>query len=266
MRGTPSRRDRNTLAVCLLAMGLILGANACSTTRSQGEKSDNDRAVAYIDAASVALSSNDLAGALAYALQAEKIEPSSAAIQHLKALIFAARGDHATAIECARKAVELDPKSPTANNTLGKLLLDNGRGQEAVPHLMLAANDPLNREAFKAWTNLGIYYYRKMDYAKSIDALDRAIAAGPLNACIALYYRGHIHMAQGKLPQAINDYDSSTRKFCADFADGRVALGIAYERDHQYEKARRTFLEVLDRFKDNTNVAERATQHLKSLP
>jgi Tfp pilus assembly protein PilF len=244
---------------------LVLSLSACATS-SPTEKSANDRLATYLEASSSALTAHDFAGALSYAMQAEKIDPSSSPVQHIKALIFAARGDRTTAIACARKALELDPKSSAVGNTLGKLLLDEGRGSEAEPYLLMAARDPLNREAYKAWTNLGIYYYRKKEYSSAANAMDQAINAEPQNACVAFYYRGHIRMSEGKLREAIRDYDSSTRNFCAEFADGRLALGIAYERDRQFEKARRTYLEIIDRFKDNPQIAESATQHLKYLP
>lgn len=239
---------------------------APTTDRDGTEKSTDARMRAYLDAATVALNGNDLPGALSYAREAEKLDPSNAGVQHLKALIFAARGERPTALMYARKAVSLDPTSSGASNTLGKLLVDDGKESEAEPYLLLAARDPVNREAYKAWTNLGIAYYRQGKYAKSTEAMDHAIMEAPLVACVAFYYRGHIEMAQSKLRAAIHDYDSSTRKYCADFADGKLALGLAYERDHQYDKARRTYIEVLDRFKDNTQVADQATHHLKYLP
>jgi Tfp pilus assembly protein PilF len=256
------------VSLALLSVGTISGCATGDprTPSSDQATTDEQKITAYVEASSLALNNGDLTSALSYALQAEKVDPSNSSIEHLKALIFSARGERSTAIECARKAVSLDPKSAGANNTLGKLLIDDGHGDEAEPYLLLAAHDPLNREAYKAWTNLGISYYRKLEYTKSVNAMDHAIASSPMNACVAFYYRGHVRMTQGKIAEAIQDYDSSTKKFCAAFADGRLALGIAYERDRQFEKARRTYLEVLDRFKDNPKLAEQASNHLKNLP
>jgi Tfp pilus assembly protein PilF len=261
---SPRLQAALSFVVSIVMCGAISG---CATQPGARPTKEEDRVTAILDASAAALSQGDNAGALSYALEAEKLVSERADIEHLKALIYAARGERDTAIEYARRAVTLDPKSSMANNTYGKLLIDDGRGKEGVPFLLQAARDPLNREAYKAWTSLGIYEYHKADYIRATDDLGHAIEASPMNACIAYYYRGHIHLSQGHLKDAIRDYDSSRRKFCADFADGYLALGIAYERDKQYDRARRTFLETRDQFKDgNPTVAEQATNHLKTLP
>jgi Tfp pilus assembly protein PilF len=250
----------------LLFAGLGV-VSACATQPETRPSKQENHVAAVLDAGVAALGAGDLTGALSYVLEAEKIVSERSDIEHLKALIYAARGERDTAIEYARRAVMLDPKSSMASNTYGKLLIDDDRGKEGAPYLRQAAHDPLNREAYKAWTSLGIYEYHQADFARASDDLDHAIEASPMNACIAYYYRGHIHLSQGELKDAIRDYDSSTRKFCADFADGHLALGIACERDKQYDRARRVFLETREQFKDgNPTVAEQATNHLKTLP
>ena len=254
----------------MLVVGMLVFSGAfsgCATSPDARPTKEEDRVNAMLNAGIAALSVGDYAGALSYTLEAEKRVSERSDIEHLKALIYASKGERGIALEYARRAVTLDPKSSMANNTYGKLLVDDGRGKDGVPYLLAAARDPLNREAFKPWTTLGIYEYHSAHYGRANDYLSHAIESSPVNACIAYYYRGHIHLSQGDLKDAIRDYDSSTRKFCADFPDGHLALGIAFERDKQYDRARRIFLETRDMFKENNpTVAEQAMDHLKTLP
>lgn len=247
--------------------GLILVSatlTACATTATKSLTAE-EKASLYINAANGALADGQPTTALQDLIEAEKVAPKMPDIYHMRALVYAAKGEPAQAILAAKKAVELNPKYSAANTTLGKLLMDNGRSEEAVKYLKAASADDLYPESFKPLTSLGIIYYRKMDLTQASEYLDKAIATAPKGACLAYYYRGHIHLHQGEFRQAINDYNQATRRFCANFAEAHLALGIAYERDKQYDAARKKYLEIKDHF-STTSVAEQAINHLKYLP
>ncbi len=237
---------------------------ACATTGTKHISSE-EKAALYINAANGALADGQPVTALQDLAEAEKIEPKMPDIHHMRALVYVAKGDPLQAIEAAKRAVELNPKYSAANTTLGKLLMDNGRSDEAIKYLKAAAADDLYAESFKPLTSLGILYYRKMDLSSATQYLDKAIAADPRGACLAYYYRGHVHLHQGEFRQAIHDYDQATRRFCANFAEAHLALGIAYERDKQYDAARKKYLDIKNQF-STTAAAEQAIGHLKFLP
>jgi Tfp pilus assembly protein PilF len=244
---------------------LSVALTACATSNSTKRLSSEERAGLYIDAANGALVDGQPVTALQDLAEAEKIAPKMPELFHMRALVYAAKGDPAQAIQAAKRAIELNPKYSAANTTLGKLLMDNGKSEEAVKYLKAAASDDLYAESFKPLTSLGILYYRKMDLPTATQYLDKAVAADPRGACLAYYYRGHIHLHKGEFRQAINDYNQATRRFCAGFAEAHLALGIAYERDKQYDVARKKFLEIKEHF-STTSVAEQAISHLKYLP
>jgi len=247
--------------------GLVLLSAALTACATSGTKSlsSEERATLYINAATDALSDGLPATSLQDLVEAEKLAPKMPEVFHTRALVYVAKGEFPQAILAAKKAVELNPKYSAAQTTLGKLLMDHGQPDEAVAHLKVAAADDLYPESFKPLTSLGILYYRKMDLKSATQYFDKAVAADPKGACVAYYYRGHIHLHQGEFGQAIHDYDQATRRFCAGFAEAHLALGIAYERDRQYDAARRKFLEVKKQF-STTSVAEQASSHLKYLP
>jgi TolA-binding protein len=95
--------------------------------------------------------------------------------------------------------------------------------------------------------------------------LDHAVLDAPGRSCIAHYYLGHIRLKEARISDAIKEYDDSTKKLCVKFKDGMLALGLAYQKNKQYQSARKTFLEIQKRY-PNTQLAEQAMDHLKYLP
>ncbi len=257
-----------------LAAGVAL---ACvSTVMTPGcagpkevERTPLERATSHLEVGNSALMDGDLPLAISHLIQAEKIDPTIPQIHHSKALAFYAKGDLETALASAREAVRLNPAFSEAQNTLGRVLMETERSDEAIAHLQKSAEDPTFREAYKPLTNLGILYYRQGDLAKSGRYLSRAVnekvAGIGGGTCVAYYYLGHLRVKEGKLADAIDAYDRATRRACGNFADAHFALGIALERNRDYDKARRKFLEIQDQF-PATPVASKALERLKGLP
>lgn len=219
----------------------------------------------FVEIANGALVEGDPTGALQAIARAEAEDTSLAELYHTKALAFYVKHDLKTAIRSGRKAVEMRPTYSDAKNTLGKLLLEAGNYEEALEPLREAANDPLYNDTYKAWTNLGILKYRKNEFVQSAKYFDHAVLDAPGRSCIAHYYLGHIRLKEARFSEAIKEYDDSTKKLCAKFKDGMLALGLAYQKNKQYQEARKTFLEIQKRY-PNTQLAEQAMDHLKYLP
>lgn len=224
-----------------------------------------ERARMLIQVANAALLEGDVVGALENLGLAEAENPDLPDLHHSKALAYHAHGDLQTAIAEARLAVKLKPDYSDANNTLGKMLMDSGKLAEAEIYLNKAAKDPLNRDAFKANTALGILNYRKGEYEKARGHLDKAISQSKGLSCIAYYYRGHISVRQSRLKDAISDYDHASKKLCAAFADAHLALGIAFEQDRQFSAARKKFMEIQERY-PSSKYATQAIERLQHLP
>lgn len=248
-------------------MSVLLAACATSGTSEPKKKELTHTEIArmFIEIANGAILEGDATGALENLFRAEKEDPKLPELYHSEALAFYMKHDIPTAVVKARKAVELKPDYSDANNTLGKLLIDLGKADEAIEPLTRAAKDPLYRGAFKPLTNLGIIYYRRGSYDRADLYLSRAITDAPAAACVAYYYRGHIRLRDSRFQDAVSDYDNAGKKTCAGFADAHLAMGIAYERGKQYDLARKKYLEVENRF-PNSKVAEQAMNHLRFLP
>jgi Tfp pilus assembly protein PilF len=254
-----------TLFAVLLALELGLVGCALPEQEKRPALSHQERARMFVEIANGALMEGDAVGALQQLAKAEAEDENLPELHHSRALAYIAKHDSTAAIMAAKKAVEIKPDYPEANNTLGKLLLDAGKYKEALLYLKIAAANHLYRDVYKASTNIGIIKYRLNELLQAESSFDRAIQGAPDRACVAYYYRGHIQLKRSHFKEAINDYEQATKKYCAKFGDGHLALGIAYEQSRQYLMARKTFVE-LQKLYPNTKLAEQAVERLKNLP
>jgi type IV pilus assembly protein PilF len=227
--------------------------------------SKTDRARMLVEIANGALLEGDPVGALQQLARAEEFDRSLPELHHSKALAYHKRKNTQEALLEAKEAVRLKPDYSDANNTLGRLLMDAGRLQEALEPLKLAAKDALYRESYKAWTNLGILHYQKKEYDQAKEHWTQAILSSPSYACVAYYYRGLLFSEQGSLREAILDYQQATRKFCVGYAEADLALGLAYQKNQQVDLARQVYLEVQERY-PHTDFASEAMKRLHQLP
>jgi tetratricopeptide (TPR) repeat protein len=123
-----------------------------------------------------------------------KRNPKSARVYVLTGSLEESRGNWKSAEELYRKAMELQPHYPDAENNLAYLLLERGEDTDVALSLARAAyteapdvptiNDTL------AWA-----YYHKGLYRTAIDLLQDALKADPESAL----YHYHIGMAYGKI-------------------------------------------------------------------
>ncbi len=237
----------------------------CATGNEKKELTDEQRARLFVQIAASALQENNVGGSFQALEAAEKLDPKLASIHHVRALAYFARQDVPMALKEAAKALEMDPRSPDMNNTYGKLLMDSGKPAEAIEPLKKAANETTYNEAYKPLTNLGILFYRDANWEEASFYFEKAIKSAPLVSCIAYYYRGHLKLRNRDFKGAVKDYDSATQRFCAGFSDAHLAMGIALQKNHQYDLARKKFLDVQSRF-PNSKIADQAMEHLREIP
>jgi Tfp pilus assembly protein PilF len=241
----------------------LLGSGCSTNTTSS--ISQEDRADMYLNLAVGALREGDSTGALQSVMTAEQLGLQSTELFHTKALAYYYKRDLNSALVAAQKAVDLSPGFSQANNTLGKILMDLGQPEKSIPHLSKAAKDPINREAYKARTSLGMLYYRKNDLHLALEQFEIAIRDEPKSACLAYYYRGHLKVKNTQTEDAIQDYKKAIRPECGPFEDAHFALGLAFENNHQPELARQKFLEI-QRLFPGSKSAEHAMLRLRNLP
>lgn len=246
----------------------LLGGMGCASTPDPvkaKELSHTERARMFIEIANGALVEGDPTGALQSLASAEQEDSHLPDLYHSKALAYYGKKMLPEALAAAKRSIEIKPNYSDAHNTYGRLLSESGRMPEAIAQLKIAGADPLYRDSYKAWTNLGLIKYRQGDQSEAETFLSRAIQDSPMKSCVAYQYLGHVKLSQRRFDEAIRNYEMATHKFCAGFGDAQLSLGQAYEQNNQPQLARQTFVEIQKRF-PNTKLSEQALVHLRSLP
>ncbi len=158
--------------------------------------------------------------------------------EHLPSLINLAiayfqEGQYESAIEQARKVVELDENNVTAYEILGSAYLRLDKIPEAQKAMdALAALKP---DAPSLATNRAMAYYRDGEYAKAVEEAQHAIEAGQQSA--------FVYNILGKSYLGINDFDQAETalKYALELDDtfmpARLALGDLYVKRQQLDLA-----------------------------
>lgn len=250
----------------VLSLCSVLGG--CATLLggdTQKELSGRDRAILFVQMAQGALLEGDPTGALQNLAEAEKWDAELASLHYFRSLAYFAKRDSKAALKSVEKAVQLDSAHSEYANTYGKLLMDAGRYAEARKPLTQAASDPLYRDAYKAYTNLGILNYRQGRHEEARRSFDQAVLADAQNSCVAYYYRGNLWMRESEFKKAVTDYERAVDKYCANFKEAHFALGLVYARSQKFGLARKKFMEIRSLF-PNTEIASKSLEQLEYLP
>ena len=195
--------------VAALAFCSTLASSACVRSGAgQGPASERQSDAEYDVARDLFWSRRDLRGALAHAQKAAELNDGNADAHHLVALLylsFCATSSFdcrlADAERSARKALDVRNDFREARNTLGVVLIQEKRFDEAISILQPLANDILYTTPWDAWGNLGLAYFEKGRLDESIEALKRSVAAEP-QFCVGYYRLGIAYEKKGQLVSA----------------------------------------------------------------
>ncbi|WP_437637905.1 tetratricopeptide repeat protein [Sorangium sp. So ce854] len=200
---------RSAAAVLSLWSLLPLSPAACGGAQPAAQAGEA-RSVAEYDLARDALQRGQLREALAHVEEALSLDEDNAEAAYLGAVILLGfcAGD-ARSSDCrfdsaekmARRALEANPEMRDAKNTLGVVLVHQGRYDEAIAVLKPLTEDILYASPEKSWGNLGWAYLLKGSNDEAIDALRRAVAAQPL-FCVGQYRLGLAYEKRGELDLA----------------------------------------------------------------
>lgn len=188
---------------------------------------ERQSAAAY-DVAVDALHKGNYRLALAEAKKSTDFDPNNADAQLLTATIYVAicsySPDECRGVEAekyARAALKLRNNFRDARNTLGSILINNHKLDEAISVLKPLTEDIEYGTPEKAWGNLGWAYLEKGMADQAIDALRRAVALQPsfcwgnTKLAAALEKKGDLQGAEQAATAAID----TNFPQCKQFAD-----------------------------------------------
>ena len=122
------------------------------------------------------------------------------------------------------RAVELSDNGPAISNNYGQFLCQQGRYEEGIKYLSLAAMNPLNRDRSIPHLNLGKCYKELVDYKKAEFHLKKSLSFSPKNKN-ALIELANIMLAQGQLAAATSYFE----KFTSSEKHSALSLWVGYQ-------------------------------------
>jgi len=160
---------------------------------------------------------------LAQLLEAVKLDPDDAELNHQTAVVLRNLGEYKLSLKYFNRTLAIRPKYPEAQNNLGTLYLVMGEWDRAIPCFEEAISDILYNSPQFAYNNMGYAYFKKGDYDKAIENYKRALRSShSYTLCHSNLARAY--EAKGELEEAIASYKQCVFYFPKDSA---AHLGLA---------------------------------------
>jgi Tfp pilus assembly protein PilF len=256
-------------AVCCAA-----AAVSCAGARSPGSSNPEQQSIAEYDVARDAFQNQRLREALEHVEKALSLDGENADAAYLGATVliqFCAASERSSdcrydeAERYARLALKNNPDMRDAKNTLGVILINEGKYDDAIGVLKPLANDILYGSPEKAWGNLGWAYLKRGSADEAIDALRRAVAAQPL-FCVGQFRLGLAFEKKGDFAaarDALNKAIETPRPECQKLQDAHEALGRVFVKLDRRDDARAALEKCRD-IASSTSIGQRCAARLQT--
>jgi predicted O-linked N-acetylglucosamine transferase (SPINDLY family) len=151
------------------------------------------------------------------------VRPNESDALHLLGMVRQAKGDPAAGEVLVRKAIEVDRNAPTYHSTLGAILGDLGKHDEAIASCQRAVG--LARGRPELIHNLGRAFERAGRTDEAIETYKKGIAAQP-RLVLSHVALGHLYRKTGKLAESLGEYMIAIAldEKCADAHCGIAAI------------------------------------------
>jgi type IV pilus assembly protein PilF len=268
-----ARSQRVSFGVFAIA---LLGAVGCagSTRGANGPDAERQSDAEYDVARDLFLSHRDPRGALGHVQRAVTLNDQNADAYHFEALIYLYLCS-TSALDCrladaeiaARRAVKLKSDFLEAANTLGVILTQQKKYDEAIAVLQPLAANILYQTPWDAWGNLGLAYLEKGKVDDAIEALRRSIAAEP-RFCVGNFRLGLAYEKKGDLSAAREAFSralETDRPECQQLQDAFEARARVYSKSKNCDLARGDW-EKCQKISTDSPAGRRCTASLKSSP
>ncbi len=233
------------MARILLTFSIFILA-ACVSASSK----DSEKAELYLRMGSSQFESGNYPAAMSDLLKAEELDPNNPAVQNNLGLVFFMRQRYDLAEEHIRRALRINNKYSEARNNLARVLIEEGKPQEAVRELRVVLDDLTYPAVDKAYVNLGLAQFNLKNYTEAKNSFLQAINVSRDN-CIANDYYGRSFFELKDYNSAAPALDTAIG-FCqrALFDEPHYYSALAYYRLGNKEKAMARFAEIVKLYPD----------------
>jgi type IV pilus assembly protein PilF len=176
--------------------------------------------------------------------EAEKINDSDPEVYNIEGLIYFGLKAHKEAETSYKKAIKLKSDYSEARYNLCGLYLTLDELDNAIEQCAKAAPDLVYRSRDKAFTSLGVAYFRKGNIDKAKDCYQKALEINP-----ALVYThnelGILYMSTGKEEDAMEEFKKAVNGYDL-YDEAHYNLGLAYLKLGKVEDACASFKKVTE--------------------
>jgi superkiller protein 3 len=243
-----------------IALAVLLAASAAARPAAAQSSADAEQrfstGIMHLREGRVDLAVDELRKAV-------KQDPKSPYFQKGLGLAYAAKQQWKDAIECFRKALELNPYYIDVRNDLGAALIGSGDREGGKKEFLAAYSDPTNPTPEISARNLGEAYLQEKNNAEAATWFKTSIGR---NKGYSAAYIGLAEslLGMGRLDEAIGQLQQGVQEMPAD-AELLLAYGQALAKGGRFAEARAQLEEAVK--KDPAGAAGRAAaEQLKALP
>ena len=177
-------------------------------------------------------------------IEAEKIDPENADIQHELAQAYKDLGVYREALVHFKKALMLRKEFSDAQNNMGTLYLLTGKWDLAIGCFNKVVKNITYSTPHFAYNNLGLAYYNKGEYQKAINSYQKALKISP-SYSICYCNLGLVYETINKWEEAIDAYKKAISYFPG-YSAAHLSLGKCFLRLGQNSEAAKELERTID--------------------
>jgi type IV pilus assembly protein PilF len=167
---------RIAAATLLLVSMLLLGGCVTETNGKKTQEVDQSEVLRKLTELGIGyLRQGDYTRAKDNLRKAAEVDPKSPLVHTTFGLVFQLEGEKELSEDHHRLAIKYGPEFSQARNNYGAFLFVEGRYQEAIVQLQVAAQDRFYPRRAQVFENLGVCYLRTGESVKAEDSFVRAI-------------------------------------------------------------------------------------------
>jgi tetratricopeptide (TPR) repeat protein len=183
-------------------------------------KDDDKYTRAYILLGSIGEKRNHVKNALEHFAKALSLEPNNVLLNIRYARMLIKDNDHEHAMQICQKILDDDSITNSSKNAdivskIGIMLTEMNRNDQALQVLLNAST--MDNAGVETWNYLGVVYYQKKEYAKALEAYQKAVDLDPKFALVhnnlgTLYLRMFLEKKNSEMiAKAIDSFDRAIK-------------------------------------------------------
>ncbi len=246
----------------LIGLAAVLALSSCSAHNTVSPQ-DEKIAQAIQKEGEAYLRRGNFTQALKKFLEAEKRDPEDPYLQHNLGLAYMGKDKYKLAEKHFKKAMELNPDYVAAVNSLGTAYLRQEKYDKAIEYFQKVADNMLYAKPHYAFSNMGWAYVGKNEYNRALKFFSRALDTNP-EFVQAIHGKARAWLSLQQPEKAVSFLEKKIQKLPG-YSVLHSDLAKAYETVYEYDKARRSWHQVLNIAPEYSSIAEEAELRLKQL-